>query len=337
MEIKTPASLICGFDQTIHQNIDSLYEHLKRFRISREKYFHTYEPRKDPITGELIPFKNLDQYLSQEFISKITLRKWLETNPEVGWRWSKNWLTRRKNEKSLIYAPSQVELRTLCTPSMPYFDGPLGINEGGYYGVTKTLGFTSRYKTARPSTSPLSPSAFLIQDTREQTPIRFPIDRRVIIDTLNVGDYALAAPYDMGIRIERKSISDFCGTMTNRKVARKGGHKGEGPTEDSPLNRFDRELARAKDSGLYVVMMIEGSLNTIQSVNYLPQYKWIKASSDYLLHNLRDLLVKYPLTWQVVFIDVTKHTMADKLTRVLEIGVGVKEWDLQAAYERGDL
>ncbi len=334
----TPAApIICGFDQTVHPDVESLHEHLKRFRISREKYYHTYEPRRDPVTQELIPFKTLDQYRSQDFASKVTLKKWLETNPEAGWTWSKQWLARRKEEKQLKYAPCQVDLRTLCTPSMPYFDGPLGASEGGYYGVTGALGFAPRYKAARPVRTPLSSSAIIVQDTREQTPVRFPGDRRVIIDTLNVGDYALADPHDVGVRIERKSISDFCGTLSARKVTRKGGRKGDGTTEDSAYDRFDRELARAKDAGLYVVMMVEGSLSTVQSVNYLPQYKWIKASSDYLFHNLRELLAKYPLTWQVVFVDTAKHTMADKVTKVLELGTAVRECDLHYLYEKGEL
>jgi len=112
----------CRFDDTVHPTLESLYAHLKRFRVSRAKYFTTYYPRTDKLTGQPIPFKDTDQYLTQDFLSKVTLRKWLGQHPTEGLEWSKAWLARRRAEKGLIYAPSQTELRTLQCPSMPYYE-----------------------------------------------------------------------------------------------------------------------------------------------------------------------------------------------------------------------
>lgn len=322
--------LICGFDQTPHATLEDLHIYIRRFKISREKYYHEYHPRRDPITNDLIPFKDYEQYFSQDFTNKLTLKKWLKQNPTEGWKWAKGWLMNRKAAKRLIYAPSQVELKTCTCPSIPYYES-LGVNEGGYYGVTTTIGFTPRYTTEPLIFNSFAANAVVITDTREQDAIKLSCASRV--DTLNVGDYALASPHDVGIRIERKSLSDFCGTLTTRPII---DPKTKKPTGQTPLKRFDAELARAQAAGLYVIMMVESSIDDAQRFNYLPQTQWVKASPSFIFHNLRDLLIKYPLTFQVVFVD-GRVEMAQKIIRVLQLGQQVRTTDLEWVYERGDL
>lgn len=324
---------VCAFDQTQHANLQDLHAHIRRFKVSQKLYYETYWPRKDLLTGEIIPFKDIDRYFSQDFVSKVTLKKWLAKNPAEGMEWAKRWLVRRKLEKELIYAPSQVELRTLCCPSMPYYE-TLGATEGGYYGITKRLGYVERYNLNPLVFNPLPSNFVIIQDSREQSPINLP--RPVQVEALNVGDYALAAPYDVGVRIERKSLTDFCGTLSNRKVTHKGGCKGTEPIADSALQRFDRELARAEAANLYVVMMVESDINDVQRFNYLPQTRWIKASPEYVLHNLRTLLTKYPLTFQSLFVP-GRIEMARVMVKVFELGKQIWATDLQHAYEESKL
>jgi len=315
---------VCRFDDTPHPTLEALHAHLKRFKVSRERYYSTYYPKVDPVSGKPIPFKDLDQYLEQSFESKVTLRKWMAAQPDKGLSWAKEWLLQRKAEKGLTYAPSQVELKTLCCPSMPYYEAVAG----GYYTFTRELGYADRYTLAPLTFAPLAADARVICDTREQAPIKLPIatDR----GTLNVGDYALAAPYDLGVRIERKSLADWCGTLSGRKVTHEDG------TEDSPFARFDRELARAAAANLYVVMMVESPINHAQAFNKLPQTRWIKASPSHVLHNLRALLVKYPLTFQCVFTD-GRIEMARVMMKVFQLGAQVRTIDLQYQLEEGNL
>ena len=87
--------MIFTFANVTHPDVDSLYAHLKRARVSRQSYFHEYHPRRDPISGDLIPFKDLDHYLGQDFTSKITLKKWLKEKPVEGGEWGNAWLARR--------------------------------------------------------------------------------------------------------------------------------------------------------------------------------------------------------------------------------------------------
>lgn len=327
------APFVCACDQSPHESLEALHAYIRRFKLSRERYYHTFYPRKDPISGKLIPFKDLDQYLEQGFESKVTLKRWIKENPTEGYRWSKEWLAKRKVDKGLIYAPSQAELRMLCCPSMPYYE-TVGSAEGGYYGITGALDYQARYNAAPLVFKPLPKDALVVCDTREQSPIKLAVP--TVAQTLNVGDYALSAPYDEGVRIERKSLADFCGTLSGRKVARKGGRTGKGSTEDSALERFDRELARAQAAGLYVIMMVEETVSHAQAFDKLPHTRWIKASPAYILRNLRDLLAKYPLTFQVVFAD-GRIEMARMIPRILQLGAQVKTADLQWHMEEGRL
>lgn len=320
-------SVICAFDQTEHADVDSLHEHLKSIRVARKRYYEQYAPRHDRATGAPIPFKDYEQYMSQDFVSKITLKKWLKENPREGWEWSKEFLAKRRAAKGLIYAPSQAELRTLCCPSMPYYQS-IGAAEGGYYGVTESLGYKRRYTSTDPIFASLSPDSIIIQDTREQSPILFP-DYTTAVGTLSVGDYAVS-PTDGGdVRIERKSLSDFCGTMSGRRVTRKSG-------DDSAYQRFARALERAQEGGIYMVMVVEASITDAQRFDYLPQTKWIKASPAYIFRNMRELLHQFPLTWQILFVDGRKE-MARVIPKIFQLGDRTRNFDCQFLYEEGKL
>lgn len=315
--------LLCHLDQTTHASREDLHVYIRRFKLRQEDYYLTYHPRKDLADGRPIPFKTVDQYLSQDFVDKNSMNRWLKTGTPETATWLREWLHRRKCEKQLIYAPSQVELKTLSGPSMGHFEAL-----GGYYEVCRDMGFATRFCNDTPLFTLLPSDATIICDTREQNPVNLavPMER----GTLNVGDYALKSPHDYGIRIERKSLSDFCGTLSDRPVRGKDGE----PTGQTPLNRFDAELTRAEKQGLYVVMVVEASLSDAQSFDHLPQTRWVRAKPAYILKNLRDLLVKYSLTFQALFVD-GRIEMAQKLPKLFQLGHQVKSLDLQFLYERG--
>ena len=79
----------------------------------------------------------------------------------------------------------------------------------------------------------------IIQDSREQKP--YPI-KNVIVQKLDVGDYALSGYEDEEdkIVVERKSLGDLKSTL-------------------SKPDRFIRELQRAKEQNIYVVILIDCS------------------------------------------------------------------------------
>jgi hypothetical protein len=301
-------SIICKVDNSIHASLDDMHNHLRRFRIKRADYYSEYYPRKDKLTGEPIPFKDYNQYFSQEFLNKNNLKKWIKQNPKEGEIWAKNWLLERKQEKNLEYAPSQVELKSLACPSMAYYD-----SIGGYYNITSELGFKPRYTNQLLNFTALPQDVKIIVDTREQTPLKLP--RECVSQKLDVGDYGLIEPHDKKIYIERKGLGDFIGTLSQG------------------LARFEKEIKRAEKSGSYLVMLVEDNINHALGFDYLPQTRWVKASPSHIFKNLRDLLTKYPLCFQVVFAD-GRIDAAQKMLKIFEMGEQVKSIDLQYALER---
>lgn len=310
--------IICQIDKTEHESLDSLNLHLRKFKIKQADYYTTYFAKKDLLTGDPIPFKDANQYISQDFIDKRHMSRWLKENPKEGSTWAIQWLEKRRIDKNLIYAPSQVELRSLNGPTMVYFD-----SIGGYYNITNSLGFKDRYTVNIPKFTNLSEDEFIICDTREQLPLKLPI--RTVSEKIDVGDYKLSS--NKIIHIERKSLSDFVGTLNERKIARKNG-------EDNSLLRFDRELNRAQNNEWYVVMLVESSLTDALSFNYLPQMKWCKVKPAYTFKNLRDMLNKYPTNFQVVFVD-GRIDASLKLIKILQMGEQAKDIDLQYLVEKG--
>src|SRR5437879_2123446 len=82
-------------------------------KIKEKDYYLKYEPKFDLLTKEIIDFKNPEQYESTDFTDKRHLKKYLENHDkEEGLNYCKNWLLRRKNNKSLIYSPSNFEVRS---------------------------------------------------------------------------------------------------------------------------------------------------------------------------------------------------------------------------------
>ena len=87
-------------------------------------------------------------------------------------------------------------------------------------------------------------------DSREQLPLDFSFDTstfNVITEGMPVGDYwaQLEDGTEIPLVFERKGISDLYGTLT----------KG--------MPRFKRELERAKEAGIQMVLIIEGSMRDV--------------------------------------------------------------------------
>lgn len=314
-------SVICHIDGAEYESVAEIHALLKSLRIKQADYYTRHHPRVCRQTGEPIPYKDHKQYFAQDFKDKEALRQWVLANPEEGKKWAIEWLKRRKEEKGLIYAPSQVELTSLDHFTRSYYDA-----NGGYYSICRDLGFTDRYTIRDPKFVSLPASTRVVCDTREQRPLQL----RIATDRVGLkwGDYALAN--DTGVHIERKSLTDMIGTLTSKKIERKKN------AEDSPCQRFERELIRAQEAGGYIIMMVEAPLEDALTFRDLSDIKHGKASSTHIFKNMRDLLVKYPLTWQVLFVK-SRTEAATTLIRLFEMGDQVKKTDLQYLLERGGL
>jgi hypothetical protein len=304
---------VCEIDKKKFSSVKELHAHLKTLKVKQSDYYQSIFARKDWFSGELIQFKSREQYFATDFTGRDTMQCWFKTNPDLGIEYSKKLLKKRKEEKELVYPPSEAELRSIMIPSAHYYVKTFG----SYNKVCEELGFKIRFtneldKIVYPE---LPKNAVLICDTREQKELD--IDMPVVDQKLDVGDYGLAGKHDKKIYIERKSLNDFVGTLS-------GG-----------FDRFEREIKRAKDDGAYLVLLIEAGIEQALGFNSLPSMRFTKTNPAHIFKNLRDLLHKYD-NIQALF--VTDRKVAAKMVvKLLSLGEDVKNIDLQFRFEKKEL
>jgi ERCC4-type nuclease len=135
------------------------------------------------------------------------------------------------------------------------------------------------------------------------------------IQTLKYGDYCLSnSKMSFNTYIERKSITDFIGTMS-------GGY-----------DRFKREVERASEDGAKLVVLVEDSLPNCLNFKFLPYVsKKIKASPEFIFHNVRQLIQDYE---NLHFLFVKGRPEASRVIQKLFLHASkYHKVDLQLAYD----
>lgn len=300
----------CGAD---FDNIVSLHDHIKTHKLSPEKYYLKYYPRVDLYTKEPLRYKSRESYFSNDFITRTNLKKWLQEREEIDGDlvrdYCKNWLLNRKSNKKLVYAPCHLELKTLIAPQIDYYNELFG----SYYALCRELGFKDRYTTPEQNKDCLNKSVSdfkVIIDTREQRALSFGDSK---VDTLKFGDYARANEGANSVRIERKSLPDAIQTF------------GVG------LDRFEREIQRAKDAGCNLVILVEDKFSNFMSFPYLPHIR-SKCTVDYISHNIRYLINSYD---NVQFLFCDNRVEAARLIKKLLGNTDLFNlFDLQLAFDK---
>ncbi len=287
----------------------------KQHKIKESLYYQTYFTKKDLHTGELLPFKSLDSYIFNNFANKNNLKNYLKSlSQEDAIGYCIEQLRLRKELKNLKYTPTQVELRSILCPSILYLD-KIFKDKGGYYKVCEELGYINRFKDiSLLSIKDLLSSkndglSKIIVDSREQNSLK--IDYNTEIQGLKFGDYTLDKPELCGsIYFERKEIKDFISTVTK------------------DIERFKRELQRAKDNNAYVIILVESSLTNTLSFNYLPHVKkFVKISPEAVFHNVRLLIQEFE-NCQFVFVS-GRVKAAELVKRILLSNGDIKNYDIQ--------
>lgn len=287
----------------------------KKHGITLKNYFESIIGKKDLLTGEKIPFKTKQQYYFQDFINRNNFKKWIKNQtPEIQKEYCRNLLIKRKEEKDLIWAPTEIENKTVkFIPSIAFFNNLFG----DYYKLCEELGFKNKHQKIPDNFSfqlnKVEKEQFIIIDSREQTPINF---SKVQIQKIDYGDYHFPAKSD--IFIERKNLADFVGTLGNG------------------FERFVKEIERAAANNHYLVVVVESNLSKSTSFEYsLWNYKInkMKVTADYIFHNVRDLLQRFN-NLQFIFVDGR-----EEFRKVVEILFtctnNIKNIDLELLYELG--
>jgi hypothetical protein len=308
--------VICKIDGKEFKDEKSLHLALRSYGTNKEKYYHKYYPRKDLLTGEVINFKSKEQYFNSDFNHKNNMKKWLNSQPQdLAKDYCKKLLIKRKEDKRLVYAPSQVELRSIMSPSIIFYNKLFD----NYYSLCKSLGlinkFTNINKDRDLFLNKLTIKNTIYVDTREQNWLKF--DLPFEIKTLQYGDYC--CDLEPKCFIERKNLSDFIGTLSSKN-----------------LERFKSEIDRAKKDSAYLIVIVEEKLSNAMSFKYLPHIsKNIKASPEFIFHNVRELLQSYD-NLQFLFVD-GREEMKRVILSIFSSDGLYKNVDLQLAYDLGVL
>lgn len=306
-------SVICKVDGKEFKDEKALHLALKGYGLNKVKYYQTYYERRDLLTNELINFKTKEQYLNSDFNDKNNMKKWLKSQPiDKAKEYCRDILIKRKENKKIIYSPTQVELRTIMSPSIIFYNKIFK----DYYNECSNIGLMNKYihpnNIINQFKNKLTQKDTIYVDTREQSWLKFDIPFE--IKTLKFGDYTCSND-NCGCFIERKSLSDFISTLSTKN-----------------FDRFKNEIEKAKKENCYIIVMIEEKLSNALSFQYLPHIsKKIKATPEYIFHNVRELIQAYD-NLQFLFVD-GREEMTSIMKCIFASKCFYKKIDLQLAYD----
>lgn len=300
--------MICELCQKEFKTYSSLHSHLtKEHKVSQGEYYKFFFPRQDLLTGEKIEFKDRESYFETDFAAKENLFQWLKTSTSAK-EYSLKILTDRAAKKETNRYPSHVELKSLFAPSL--------------IGYEKIFGSFENFKAAAQSAglnglgyeAPVFKEGEIkiFQDTREQYPLNFPFFTTV--QKLACGDYCPDSNFFCDLFIERKSLADLAGTLTQG------------------LERFQREIERASNLGFYLVVMMECKFSDVE--NYSPSNSFSrKINGAYLLNKIRMLMNN---NIQFVF-SGTRARSTELVEKIFRMGEQAKRVDLEFLKDKGEL
>lgn len=291
---------ICPIDNTSYLSRQELHNHLKKIKVKQEYFYRKYHgDRRDKLTGEPIEFRSVDFYLNSFFNTRANMIEYFKKRPDYSE--IRELYEARAKQKNWKFFPSTIEARTSILPT------ELFLNSINHYSETfaADLGLLLRYDYKKPPVfDDFTPLSVLV-DTREQQPLKLPCE--TVIGKLDVGDYVSRSHFD-SVAIDRKSLSDLCGTMSQG------------------FERFQREIIRAKELGMYLIVLVEQKLEDLLNLAFLPAAKNIKASSDFICSRIRELYQTYD-NIQFVFAD-GRGRAAKLVTKILTCA-GAKSVDWQ--------
>lgn len=284
-------------------NERSLHAHLKAHKISVSEYYTKHFAKTSVATGELIIFKNLEDYKNAYFNSRAEMRKWFSKIAKKGDALQKKnassigakMILKRMEEKGSTFIPSEFELSTVNAPTLSVLNE---INPNFISELNRELTFSNNIYFNKNKVD----SYFV--DTREQNPWDF---ESKIVTKLEFGDYAAAGKSFSNVFVDRKSDADFISTFTNG------------------FERFEKELNRAIKQDAFLIVVCEANLGALYKKC---QVFGSKRVLDLALSNTRNLLTRYPRKIQFVLCD-SRADARDITIDILGSGEKAREIDWQ--------
>ena len=272
-------NLTCQVCKKDFKSLAALHRHVKNHDLIVAQYYTTYFPRKNKLTGDLMPFKDIETYFTKDFSTRSQMNKWLESvsNDEAK-AYIQSIILKRVYDKHRKYLPFHFELENCFLPSIDlirkYF--------GSYNNLSKELEIPLAFNLPAPKdffTSKLPKDINIVIDTREQKPLNFEFPTKT--QKLYFADYCIDDHYYNYTYVDRKSGQDFTGTMIGENY-----------------ERFRREIKRAQEMDSYIFVVVESSVSKIIAFN--KKFKR-KATIEYILKNARELMYEFPNNCQFIF------------------------------------
>lgn len=303
--------IICAECQKEFEDDEGLHRHLRSHGLVKEGYYQKHHGRKDLLTGELLPFKNKEDYFNRLFSTRGNCIKYIQQLPkDQQGDFVYKLFEERAKLKNLLYLPCDVELRSSILPSVTLLK-KLGID---YNELGKDLDLVRKYNYDTSSITFKKEKLDIIIDSREQKELFFS-DHNVIKSTLSFGDYTCRNSFN-NIFIERKSLVDFISTFGNQ------------------VERFEREVLRAQSINATLIVLVENKLSDALSFNYIPYIaKRTKLTPDYVFHNIRYLIQTYP-NLQFCFCE-NRKAMTKAIENIYQMSPRVNRFDIQYLYDKG--
>lgn len=285
----------------------SLHAHIKIHGMRLADYYVKNFPKEDLFTGEPIPFKDYESYISTDFRNKKNMYKWLCSIPEQErfYYCEESFKKHMSEDRKLTYAPNH--LYFLTHPRLPritLFDRESLSRQFKQYSLTEVF---KNELGACPDFNNVPSGLLVMQDTREQQPLIFP-NAQSVEHKLDFGDYTLAGSDYNYVYVDRKAESDFKGTMV------------------AGFDRFCRELQRAREFGSYLFIVTESDFHQIYVNNCAPFSK--KVNLTYVWENMRKIISEYSDVCQFIFTG-SRENSSLIIPWILKNGNSLKNIDLQ--------
>ncbi len=293
---------VCGKD---FKNARGKHLHISKIHeISTSEYYEKYDVKLSLLHQKKIKYKNLNQYLNDDFVNREELIDWcLKEKPEIVEPYIKNLLINRKKEKNLNYSLSSIELELSNLPTIDIYKNLFG----SYIELCQGIGFEVFLNQKMPEGffDQQNELEKIFVDTREQKPIQFDNQESMKLD---FGDYTCSSPNYDYTYIDRKSESDLKSTLSG----------------DNFL-RFKRELDRARSFNSFIFVVVESDINKIIENNIFSPHK---SKLPYIWHNLKSLSQEYRDCCQFVFAG-NRNGLKKLIYKILYYGKRLWGVDLQ--------
>jgi hypothetical protein len=264
-------------------------------------------PRFDLFDNEPIEFKDIKQYSSTDFSSKYNFLKWIAPGGKEVQDYSINILKQRAEEKVTNLIPANVELKSLFAPNLSDYISMFG-GVDNFKSVLGEAGLQMKLGIENPVQKEGDFKIFI--DSREQAALPFENSE---VKKLIVGDYCPSEEFFCNVFVERKSLYDLAGTLT------------------AGLDRFKREIERAVDLGLYLVVVTESSF--IDAFDYSPKNSFSqRIGGPYLFNKIRLLMKDYN---NIQFVFAKNRDRSRELTeKIFRMGEAARTTDLEWCKDR---